>query len=487
MNDIASLITCVEKLKGGYVLCVGDVMLDRFVYGDVERISPEAPIPVFRIVSENVMLGGAGNVARNIAGLGGRTRFVSVVGNDQAGRDLTTQVGEINDLDARLITDTSRDTTTKTRYIASGQQMMRADDETVASLDHAIRKSLLDAAALGMENCSALVLADYGKGVLSDGTAGELIQMARLKAIPVIVDPQGNTYDVYMGATLVTPNRKELMDATGLAADTTDEIITAAAKLARQSGIEAVLATRSADGMTLVRNADNHSHYPAEAKEVFDVSGAGDTVVACITTAVAAGISIEQAVALANVAAGIVVGKLGTAVAYADDLIDSLHQQERATGEAKVCSLREAGDILSVWRKEGNTVGFTNGCFDLLHPGHLAVIGQAKAACDKLIVGLNSDSSTKRLKGDDRPAQTETARAAVLASLGAVDLVVIFTEDTPVKIIEALKPDVFIKGADYTVEQIPEAKIVRGYGGKIVLAELSEGYSTTATIARLTQ
>ena len=487
MNDIASLITCVEKLKDGYVLCVGDVMLDRFVYGDVERISPEAPIPVFRIVSENVMLGGAGNVARNIAGLGGRTRFVSVVGNDQAGRDLTTQVGEINDLDARLITDTSRDTTTKTRYIASGQQMMRADDETVASLDHAIRKSLLDAAALGMENCSALVLADYGKGVLSDGTAGELIQMARLKAIPVIVDPQGNTYDVYMGATLVTPNRKELMDATGLPADTTDEIITAAAKLARQSGIEAVLATRSADGMTLVRNADNHSHYPAEAKEVFDVSGAGDTVVACITTAVAAGISIEQAVALANVAAGIVVGKLGTAVAYADDLIDSLHQQERATGEAKVCSLREAGDILSVWRKEGNTVGFTNGCFDLLHPGHLAVIGQAKAACDKLIVGLNSDSSTKRLKGDDRPAQTETARAAVLASLGAVDLVVIFTEDTPVKIIEALKPDVFIKGADYTVEQIPEAKIVRGYGGKIVLAELSEGYSTTATIARLTQ
>ena len=487
MDDIGSLITCVEKLKDGYVLCVGDVMLDRFVYGDVERISPEAPIPVFRIISENVMLGGAGNVARNIAGLGGRTRFVSIVGSDQAGRDVTAQVGEIVDLDARLITDTSRNTTIKTRYIASGQQMMRADYETVASLDGGTRKSLLDAAALGMENCSALVLADYGKGTLSEGIAGELIQMARLRSIPVIVDPQGNTYDAYMGATLVTPNRKELTDATGLPTETTDEIIMAAAHLARQSGIDAVLATRSGDGMTLVRNAENYAHYPAEAKEVFDVSGAGDTVVACITTAVAAGICIEQAVALANVAAGIVVGKLGTAVAYADDLIDSLHQQERATGEAKVLSLTAARDTAGVWRNQGHTVGFTNGCFDLLHPGHLAAISQARAACDKLIVGLNSDSSTKRLKGDDRPVQTETARAAVLASLEAVDLVVIFAEDTPAKIIEALKPEVFVKGADYTVEQIPEAKIVQGYGGRIVLAELAEGHSTTATIARLTQ
>ena len=487
MNDIAALITCVEKLKDGYVLCVGDVMLDRFVYGEVDRISPEAPIPVFRTLSENVMLGGAGNVARNIAGLGGRTRFISVVGNDQAGRDVTTQVGEIGDLDARLITDTSRNTTIKTRYIASGQQMMRADDETVAPLDGTTRKSLLDAAALGLDNCSALVLADYGKGVLSDGIAGELIQMARLKAIPVIVDPQGNTYDAYMGASLVTPNHKELTDATGLPADTTDEIITAAAQLARHSGIEAVLATRSGDGMTLVRNADNHAHYPAEAIEVFDVSGAGDTVVACITTAVAAGISLEQAVALANVAASIVVGKLGTAVAYADDLVDSLHHQERATGDAKVLSLSAARDITSVWRNQGHAVGFTNGCFDLLHPGHLAVIGQAKAACDKLIVGLNSDSSTKHLKGNDRPVQTETARAAVLASLEAVDLVIIFAEDTPTELIEALKPDVFVKGADYTIEQIPEAKIVQGYGGKIVLAELAEGHSTTATIARLIQ
>ena len=237
MDDVVSLITCVEKLKDGYVLCVGDVMLDRFVYGDVERISPEAPIPVFRILSENVMLGGAGNVARNIAGLGGRTRFVSIVGNDQAGRDVTAQVGEIVDLDARLITDTSRNTTIKTRYIASGQQMMRADYETVASLDGGTRKSLLDAAALGMENCSALVLADYGKGTLSGGIAGELIQMARLRSIPVIVDPQGNTYDAYMGATLVTPNRKELTDATGLPTETTDEIIIAAAHLARMTRI----------------------------------------------------------------------------------------------------------------------------------------------------------------------------------------------------------------------------------------------------------
>jgi len=485
MSDIAALINCVEKLTTGHVLCVGDVMLDRFVYGDVERISPEAPIPVFRILSENVMLGGAGNVARNIAGLGGHTRFVSVVGNDQAGRDVTVQIGEIDNLDARLITDTSRTTSIKTRYIASGQQMMRADEETVASLEEQTRKSLLDAAAAGMEDCSALVLADYGKGVLTDGIAGELIQMARLKGLPVIVDPQGNNYDAYMGAALVTPNRKELADATGLPTSSTEEIIVSASQLARQSGIEAILATRSGDGMTLIRNADNYAHFPAEAKEVFDVSGAGDTVVACIATAVSAGVTMEDAVSLANVAAGIVVGKLGTAVAYADDLIDSLHQQERATGDAKVLNLSAAQDRAGVWRNQGHKVGFTNGCFDLLHPGHLAVIGQAKAACDRLVVGLNSDSSTKRLKGEERPVQTETARAAVLASLEAVDLVIIFSEDTPANVIEALKPDVFVKGADYTIEQIPEAKIVQAYGGEIVLAELAEGHSTTATIQRL--
>ena len=485
MSDTSSLIFCVEKLREGRVLCVGDVMLDRFVYGEVERISPEAPIPVFHILSENAMLGGAGNVACNIAGLGGETRFVSVVGNDQAGRDLTNQIGELENLDARLITDTSRKTSIKTRYIASSQQMMRADEETIAPIDAQVKKLVLNATALGLEDFSAVVLADYGKGVLSSGTAGEIIQMARLKGVPVIVDPHGNNYSDYMGATLVAPNRKELTETTGLPTCTTEQIVSAAAQLARQSGIDVVLVTRSSDGMTLVRNTNNFNHFQAEAKEIFDVSGAGDTVVACIATAMSTGISIEDAVTLANTAAGIVVGKVGTAVAYADDLIDALQQQEKTTSEAKILNLASAQEKASIWRRQGRKLGFTNGCFDLLHPGHLAVLARAKLACDKLIVGLNSDSSAKGLKGEDRPIQRETARAAILASLKDVDLVVIFAENSPANLIEMLKPEVFVKGSDYTIEQIPEAKIVQAYGGEILLVDLVEGYSTTATIDRL--
>ena len=485
MTDIANLISCVERLRKGRVLCVGDVMLDRFVYGDVGRISPEAPIPVFSILSENVMLGGAGNVARNLSGLGAETEFVSVVGDDPAGRDVIMQIGNLANLDARLITDRSRKTAIKTRYIAQGQQMLRADEETIAVLDENTRKALLDGVTRGLEDCAAVVLADYGKGTLSDGIAVDVIELARAKGIPVIVDPQGVDYNAYMGAALVTPNRKELSEATGLPVSDNEEIIAAAAHLARQSGIETVLATRSGDGMTLVRNANNFAHFEAEAKEIFDVSGAGDTVVATIAAATAAGISMEDAVALANVAASIVVGKVGTAVAYANDLIDTLHHQELASGEAKVLTLESALDKVAVWRSKDRRVGFTNGCFDLLHPGHLAVLSQAKAACDRLIVGLNSDSSTKRLKGEDRPIQSEAARAAVLASLEHVDLVVVFSEDTPANVIEAVRPDVFVKGADYSINQIPEAKVVQAYGGEIVLAELAEGHSTTATIARM--
>ena len=485
MNDVPSLISCVEKLQEGRVLCIGDVMLDRFVYGSVERISPEAPIPVFHILNDAVMLGGAGNVARNIAGLGGKTRFISVIGNDQAGRDLTTQIGKLENLDARLITDVSRKTSIKTRYIASGQQMLRADEETISPIGDDIKKSVLEAALIGLENFSALVLADYGKGILSNGIAGELIQMARLRNIPVIVDPQGNNYDNYMGATLVTPNRKELGDATGLPTNTTDEIVAAAARLARKSGIDAVLATRSHDGMTLVRNSHNFKHFQAEAKEIFDVSGAGDTVVACIATAVSAGVSMEHAVVLANTAAGIVVGKVGTAVAYVEDLSNALQQRGYLANRVKIVDLALALERVKIWRNQGYKVGFTNGCFDLVHPGHIGVLSEAKAACDKLIVGLNSDKSTKRLKGNNRPIQNENARAAVLAALESVDLVIVFQEDIPAVLIDTLQPEVFIKGSDYDIEQIPEARLVENYGGKIILAEFKDGYSTSETIAKI--
>jgi len=485
MTEPAQFIADLSKLTDATVLCVGDVMLDRFVYGDVNRISPEAPIPVFRIGRQTEMLGGAGNVLRNLAGLGAIAHFVSVTGIDEAGRRVTDLAGALDGVTATIYVDEARQTSIKTRYIAGGQQMLRADEETVNALSDDIRARVLKSIAESVKSAGAVVLADYGKGMFTNGIAQEIITLAHEQRIPVIIDPQGNHYHLYKGADLVTPNRKELSDATQMPTEDDATIIAAAAALIDAHAFKGVLATRSGDGMTLIRGPEEYHHFPAEAREVFDVSGAGDTVVATIAAAWAAGLPLEEAAKLANVAAGIVVGKVGTAVAYASDMIDALHAQERDSHEAKISPAAPALDRAERWRQRGLKVGLTNGCFDLLHPGHLAVLNQAKAACDRLIVALNSDASTSRLKGPERPVQNEHARAAVLASLEAVDMVVIFEEDTPAKLIEAIRPDVYVKGADYRIEDIPEAKIVQGYGGEVRLAELAEGHSTTATIARI--
>ncbi|MBT7956746.1 MAG: D-glycero-beta-D-manno-heptose-7-phosphate kinase [Rhodospirillaceae bacterium] len=484
MTDQANLATSVEALANAKVLCIGDVMLDRFVYGDVDRISPEAPIPVFSVKSDNLMLGGAGNVARNLSGLGATTHFIAVVGNDSAGKDVTKLIGKIDNTEANLITDPGRRTSIKTRYIASGQQMMRADDESIEAIEGATKERVITLAKSALKDCAAMVLADYAKGVLTPEIIQELIELASAAKVPVIIDPQGIDYSRYHGAELITPNQKELAEATAMAVGDDDEISAAARKLISEHKINSVLATRSGDGMSLI-GADSFEHFSAEAREIFDVSGAGDTVAATIAASLAAGVSLTDAVQLANTAAGIVVAKVGTAVAYASDIIEALHRQEFSSSEAKILSLNSAIDRAEVWRSKGHKLGFTNGCFDLLHPGHISTIAKAKAACDRLIIGLNSDESVKRLKGDDRPVQSEAARAQVLASLENVDAVVIFSEDTPANIIEAIKPEVFVKGADYSVDEIPEAAIVKAYGGKIVLAELEDGHSTTATIAKL--
>jgi D-beta-D-heptose 7-phosphate kinase/D-beta-D-heptose 1-phosphate adenosyltransferase len=485
MSDMSDLAANVRTLESAEVLVIGDVMLDRFVYGSVERISPEAPIPVVRIRNEIAMLGGAGNVARNVAGLGATVHFVAAVGTDAAGNEVQRLVSELPRSESSIVADGQRKTSIKTRYIAAGQQMLRADDETILALGPQQVSDVIDHARHALRSARVMILADYAKGVLGQGTALKLIELARAAKVPVIVDPQGSNYEVYRGATLVTPNRAELALATGMAAGTDAEIIAAACSLIDRFGIAAVLATRSADGMTLVAGPDEVEHFPAEAREVFDVSGAGDTVVAALGSALAAGLPMGQAVRLANVAAGIVVGKVGTAVAYADDIDDALRHSDAGATGTKVKDLARAQDLIRLWRRQGHTIGLATGCFDLLHPGHLTVISQAKAHCDRLIVGLNSDASTRRLKGPTRPVQSEAVRAQMLAALEAVDLAIIFGEDTPAQLIEAIKPDVFVKGADYTVDQLPEAKIVQGYGGRIVLAELAPGHSTTSTIAKM--
>ncbi|KAA0681918.1 D-glycero-beta-D-manno-heptose-7-phosphate kinase [Roseomonas genomospecies 6] len=479
MSDLARHI---DSLSRASVLCVGDVMLDRFIYGSVDRVSPEAPIPVLRIERETAMLGGAGNVAANVMALGAGCRFVSVVGEDAAGLELVRLVAKETGDGGGLIAEPGRQTTVKTRFIAGRQQLLRADAETIAAVES--DEEVMVAARTGMLTVGAVILSDYGKGVLTDGLVAQLIQAAREAGLPVVVDPKGDDFGRYRGASVITPNRKELIQATGMPADSDAEVEAACRFLLETCGIDAVVATRSERGMSVVTR-DGATHLPANAREVFDVSGAGDTVVATLTSALSVGVDLTDAARLANLAAGIVVGKVGTAVVRAPELLSALHEQEWRSGEEKVAALEQAVERAERWRARGKRVGFTNGCFDLLHPGHISLLNQAKAACDVLVVGLNSDASVKRLKGETRPVQNETARATVLASLACVDLVVVFGEDTPEQLIHALRPDVLVKGADYTIATVVGADFVQSYGGKVVLADLVDGQSTTNTIKRM--
>ncbi len=489
MTGAAAMAEGVARIKDARVVCVGDVMLDRFVYGEVERVSPEAPVPVCRVVDETAMLGGAGNVIRNLVALGAGADCIAVVGDDTAGGEVAALLAALDGVRADLLTEDGRHTTVKTRYISGAQQLLRADRESDHAIGGAVAEEIFDHAETALRGAQALVLSDYGKGTLTDGLTTRLIAAASAAGRAVVVDPKGDDYGRYRGATLITPNRRELAGASAMSTGSDDEVAAAARHIIETCGVEAVLVTRGADGMTLVAadGATAH-HLPSEAREVFDVSGAGDTVVAAIAAALGAGSGLGDAVRIANAAAGIVVGKIGTAVAHAADLVDAIRRHDlRDAGEGKVLSLEAALDRIGGWRRRGARIGFTNGCFDLIHPGHVALLARSRAACDRLIVGLNSDASTGRLKGAGRPVQPEAARATVLASLASVDVVIVFGADTPVKLIEAIRPEVLAKGADYTLDQVVGAELVQSWGGKVVLIELEPGHSTTATIARMSR
>lgn len=481
----AHLIPLIEKLPEHRVLCVGDVMLDRYVYGQVERISPEAPIPVLRTQREAVTLGGAGNVVRNIVSLGGQVDLVGVIGQDQAGYDLAKQLTSLPQVTSYLLTDNSRPTTLKTRFIADGQQLLRADYEIAQPVSADMEQQTLLRVKGALDGCNVVILSDYAKGVLSTKVITEILTLARAGGHKVLIDPKGRDFSRYRGAYMLTPNRRELADATGSSIRTIEDAERAARQLIKEHDLEGVLAKLGSDGVCLVMKDQPAWHFRASAREVFDVSGAGDTVVATMALGLAGGLLPEDSAALANIAGAIVVGKIGTAVVTREELARELMHDEARKSEEKIVSLTEASEMAERWRKQGFKVGFTNGVFDLLHPGHVSLIRQAKAACDRLVIGLNSDASVKRLKGDGRPVQNENARAAVLASLADVDQVVIFSEDTPLNLIKAVRPSVLVKGADYRVDQVVGADLVQSWGGQVVLANLVEGHSTTATIARL--
>ena len=481
-NETSALVAALPRLRHGSVMVIGDAMLDRYIYGTVERISPEAPIPVVSVEREVAMPGGAGNVVRNLTALGVPVAFVSVIGDDQAGSDLTALVGGQPNVEPWLLVQGSLVTTRKTRYIAQGQQLLRADREECRPVHPKLKERMLRIAGDAMAATNVTVLSDYAKGVLAGDVAPRLIEIARKAGRKVIVDPKGADYSRYAGADIITPNRRELAQATGMDVSTEDALVAAAVALRDKFKFGAVLITRSEDGMTLL-DGKGVRHFAAEAPTVYDVSGAGDTVVAVLAAGVAAGLDLALAARLANVAAGIAVGKVGTAVVRDTDLAHALSTHGGTL--RKITDPEGAVEQVERWRRMGWRVGFTNGCFDLLHPGHVHLLEQARGACDRLVVGLNSDASVQRLKGPTRPVQPEAARAAVLASLAAADLVCVFDEDTPEALIDLIKPDLLVKGADYTLDTVVGAPIVRAYGGKIMLADLLPGHSTTATVAKI--
>ncbi len=484
-DDLSALSALLAGFAGRRVLCVGDVMVDRSLYGDVKRISPEAPVPVVRITRETSELGGAGNVVRNLAALGARCAFVTAVGDDRAGREVGDMLSRLENVEPYLRVSRRRETTVKSRFFSlDGHHLLRADRETTLALSPEGTADLERAITAQIRECDAVILSDYGKGVLMGGLAGKVIAAARAANKPVVIDPKGTDYARYVGATIITPNRTELAEAMNMPVDGDDAIVAAAQALRRQIDVGAVLVTRSGEGMTLV-TADGIYHLPAETREVADVTGAGDTVVATLTLALACGAALPSAARLANLAAGIVVGRHGTAVATPQDIAAAFRHTGLANADQKFSDRAGALARVMDWRRQGLKVGFTNGCFDLLHPGHVSLLRQARDACDRLVVGLNSDASVKRLKGPDRPVQNETARAAVMASLSPVDLVVIFGEDTPLALIEALRPDVLVKGADYARTQVVGGDLVESYGGRVILADVVASHSTTATIAAM--
>jgi len=481
------------------VLVIGDLMLDRYWEGRASRISPEAPVPVVKVERIEDRPGGAGNVALNLAALGVQTRVWGVTGDDEAADSLQDMLRRAG-VDCAFTRVPGQPTITKLRVISQHQQLIRLDFEAPVGAAPGAW-SPVDLAAR-LDGCGALVLSDYAKGALL--RPAEVIAAARARGIPVLVDPKGVDFARYRGASVLTPNLQEFEAIVG-ACPNEAELAVRAQQLIAQHGLGALLVTRGEHGMTLLQAGQQARHFPARAREVFDVTGAGDTVIGVLAAAMAAGAGLPEAVRLANIAAGIVVGKLGTAVVGAPELRQALwqdhgveHAAQRAASpggsqgddfrvERGVRSLEQLQSAVAAARARGERLVFTNGCFDLLHAGHVRYLEQARQLGDRLIVAVNSDASVRRLKGRGRPINPQARRMAVLAALGAVDWVVGFGEDTPVELLRALRPDVLAKGGDYVdKEDVVGWDIVEAYGGEVRLMGVVDDVSTTAIVSRIT-
>jgi len=485
---MTSFETVLDQFRRKRVLVVGDIMLDRFVYGSVSRISPEAPAPVLETAGPVDVVGGSGNVVRNIVSLGAACEIIAVVGRDDGARSIRSHLKNIEVATDGLIEVEGRVTTVKTRFVAylHNTHLLRADTEETTPVAQKVEDAIVAAVRSRIGAIDVVVLSDYAKGVLTPRVVAGVIAMAQRARKPVIVDPKGLDYSRYRGATALTPNVGELAQALGRPVKNDETAVKAAAKsLAKQIGCESVLVTRGERGVLIVSCDGEAASFDATAKRVVDVSGAGDTVVAGFALALASDAGIRNAARLANVAAGVAVAKKGTSQVTAKELHDLLLSRPHFELRGKIKDMEVIEDCVATWRQDGLTVGFTNGCFDLLHPGHVQLLCQARSYCDRLVIGLNNDASVKRLKGASRPVQAEAARSIVLAGLAFVDAVVLFADDTPLELIGRIKPDVLLKGADYRIDQVVGRELVESYGGRVVLVELLPDSSTTLIIDRL--
>jgi D-beta-D-heptose 7-phosphate kinase/D-beta-D-heptose 1-phosphate adenosyltransferase len=479
--------TVLGLLEGGFhqvkVLVVGDLMLDRYILGEVDRISPEAPVPVLRHAHRYERPGGAANVAMNLAGLGCQALLAGFWGEDAEKRELAALL-EAAQIDTAGVVTSSLPTISKTRIVGRRQQLLRLDIESREAPSAEDQQHLRERVLALVPKVHAIILSDYAKGALTNELCASVIAAARRASVPVFVDPKTPDLSKYSGATMVSPNLHELSAATGIATHQLDALLAAGEVQRQEHDLQYLTATMSEHGIRLLSAAGSF-HSPARAREVFDVSGAGDTVIATLAASIAAGLKVETAVDLANLAAGIVVGKVGTVPIAHHELIAALTPSTSLNATEKLLDRDSLAARIADWRAAGETIVFTNGCFDLLHVGHVTLLEECRRFGSRLILGLNSDASVCRLKGPTRPVVAERERARVMAALAAVDAVVLFDEDTPLELIQVIKPDVLVKGGDYTVDTVVGHEEVLANGGRVEIVPTVEGFSTTNLVQKL--
>lgn len=469
----------IKLNKKPNILVIGDLMIDHYLWGSCDRISPEAPVQVVNVKKESSVLGGAGNVINNLVALGSVVDVISVIGNDSVANELKSLLEKIDVPTSNLVVENNRKTSKKSRLIASQQQVLRYDMESIDDINENSHKQIIQTLEKNIDKYSSIILSDYGKGVLTTNLTKEIIKIANKNSIKVLVDPKGKDYSKYKGSYTLTPNKKEAMEATNIDIKDENSLIEALKSLKTQCELEVSLITLSEQGIAIFD--DELTIKPTVAREVYDVTGAGDTVIASIAFALGNNLDIKDAIYFANLAAGVVVGKIGSATTTLDEIYEYEYSLHKSNSTSHIKTFDEIKTLASKLHSQGKKIVFTNGCFDILHVGHVKYLEVAKSYGDVLILGLNADSSVKKLKGPTRPINTQDDRAYILASLESVDYVVIFEEETPYELIKLIKPHVLVKGGDYEGKEV----VGQDIADELKLVQFVDGKSTTNTIKRI--